>query len=319
MVLEQRKNVCVGPEGAVIPLICPSSRQQLCEHAEGVTAFDNGGKPVRVWEKRNGFFDLILGERFDDSTDEACRCYEVESNKYSTENFWVPLFQKLFPDYKTRKYKLLAMGCGIGVEVDILCDAGFACFGIDNGNRTVEWIRRKHPEGLLMANGLALPFEDGTFDAVFCGCVFPHVGVVGDSSHVSAQSEQERQQLANEMVRVTRKGGHVIACSPNRRFPFDIFHGRKSGSYKPQWNPPWSRFLLSTADFRKLFGKAGCDSVKALPVEGFWGFVTMQKSLKGRLMSLPIRLSFRAASTRLLSFLRSSPFVPWIAVQCRKA
>jgi SAM-dependent methyltransferase len=169
-----------------------------------------------------------------------------------------------------------------------------------------------------MANGMALPFEDGTFDAVFCGCVFPHVGVVGDSSQVSETGAQQRQRLANEMARVTRKGGYVIACSPNRRFPFDIFHGRKSGSYKPRFNPPWSRFLISTGDFRKMFVKAGCHRVDALPVEGFWGFVTMQKSLKGRMLSWPIRLSFRMASSNAFSFLRSSPFVPWIAVQCQK-
>jgi SAM-dependent methyltransferase len=312
------KEILTGPAGAELRLICPSKRVPLREQGNRLTPLDESSNEGQSWEKRNGFYDLILGERFEDTTDEACRCYEVESNRYSTENFWVPLFQKLFPDYKTRKYRLLSMGCGIGVEVDILCDAGFACFGIDNGNRAVEWVKRKHPEGLIMANGMALPFEDGTFDAVFCGCVFPHVGVVGDSSQVSETGAQQRQRLANEMARVTRKGGYVIACSPNRRFPFDIFHGRKSGSYKPRFNPPWSRFLISTGDFRKMFVKAGCHRVDALPVEGFWGFVTMQKSLKGRMLSWPIRLSFRMASSNAFSFLRSSPFVPWIAVQCQK-
>jgi SAM-dependent methyltransferase len=310
--------VLAGPVGAELRLICPSKRVPLREQGNRLTPLDGSHHEGQSWEKRNGFYDLILGERFEDTTDEACRCYEVESNRYSTENFWVPLFQKLFPDYKTRKYRLLSMGCGIGVEVDILCDAGFACFGIDNGNRAVEWVKRKHPEGLIMANGMALPFEDGTFDAVFCGCVFPHVGVVGDSSQVSENGADQRQRLANEMARVTRKGGYVIACSPNRRFPFDIFHGRKSGSYKPKFNPPWSRFLISTGDFRKMFVKAGCHRVDALPVEGFWGFVTMQKTLKGRMLSWPIRLSFRLASSKAFSFLRSSPFVPWIAVQCQK-
>lgn len=310
--------ILAGPVGAEVRLVCPSKRVPLREQGNRLTHLDESSTEAQSWEKRNGFYDLILGERFEDTTDEACRCYEVESNRYSTENFWVPLFQKLFPDYKTRKYRLLSMGCGIGVEVDILCDAGFACFGIDNGNRAVEWVKRKHPEGLIMANGMALPFEDETFDAVFCGCVFPHVGVVGDSSQVSETGAQQRQRLANEMARVTRKGGYVIACSPNRRFPFDIFHGRKSGSYKPKFNPPWSRFLISTGDFRKMFVKAGCHRVDALPVEGFWGFVTMQKTLKGRMLSWPIRLSFRLASSNAFSFLRSSPFVPWIAVQCQK-
>ena len=82
------------------------------------------------------------------------------------------------------------------IEVDLLCDAGFACFGIDNGNRTVDWAKRRHSEGLVMANGMSLPFADGSFDAVSCGCVFPHVGVVGDTARTSPQCEAHRQQLA---------------------------------------------------------------------------------------------------------------------------
>jgi hypothetical protein len=138
--------------------------------------------------------------------------------------------------------------------------------------------------------------------------------VIGDSNRVSPQFGAHRQQLASEMVRVTRQSGHVIACSPNRWFPFDIFHGRKPGSYTPKLNPPWSRFLLSVADYRRLFRNAGCRRVNTLPVEGFWGFVTMRKSRKGRMLSLPIRVAFNVASQPACAFLRPSPFIPWIAV-----
>jgi SAM-dependent methyltransferase len=162
-----------------------------------------------------------------------------------------------------------------------------------------------------------LPFEDRTFDAAFCGCVFPHVGVIGDSKQLSKDSWGHRQQLANEMVRVTRRGGPVIACSPNRLFLLDIFHWRQPGCYRPTLNPPWSRFLLSVRDFRRLFNRAGGTEVKALPVTGFWGFVTMRKSVKGRMLSLPIRVLFHLASQPMGAFLRSSPLLPWITVSCR--
>ena len=310
------KPLQIGPPGAQITLTCPETRRPLVERAGKTIACDDDGRILHQWEKKSGFFDLVVGEHFEDATEEACRCYETESNAFSTEFYWIPLFRSLFAG-QPKPIRLLAIGCGIGVEVDLLCDAGFACFGIDNGNRTVDWASRRHRENLVMANGRHLPFADGTFDAVFCGCVFPHVGVVGDTNRVSAQFEEHRQELANEMVRVTRKGGHVIACCPNRLFPFDLFHGRKAGSYQPKFNPPWSRYLLSVSDFRRLFRRAGASELQKLPVEGFWGFVTMRRTLKGRILSWPIRLVFRTASRRMFSCLRGSSLMPWIAVKCR--
>ncbi len=303
--------------GVRLPLVCPETRHPLHRDGDEAVAIDPGGKVVRRWPTDHGFADLVVGGRFEDTTDEAGLRYEIESNTYSTENYWVPLFRRLFPDHARRKYSILAVGCGIGVEVDLLTAAGFACFGVDNGNRTVDWPKRRNPDGLLLANAMRLPFADGTFDAVFCGCVFPHVGVIGDSRNVATHGWEDRQQLANEMVRVTRRDGHVIACSPNRRFPFDIFHWRKPGCYLVTCNPPWNHFLLSVSDFRRLFTKAGAREVRPLPVEGFWGFVTMRKSLKGRLMSFPLRILFRLASHPAGAMLRGSPLLPWITVGCR--
>jgi SAM-dependent methyltransferase len=308
------KEFTIGPPGAQIPLICPESRRRLFERDGQAVSLDDHGEPLRSWERRGGFLDLVVGDRFEDHSGEACRAYEIESNTHSTHHYWIPLFQRLFPEWRQRPTRLLAIGCGIAVEVDLLCDAGFACFGIDNGNRTVDWAKRRHSEGLVMANGMSLPFADGSFDAVFCGCVFPHVGVVGDTARTSPQCEAHRQQLAREMVRVARPGGQVIACGPNRWFPFDIFHGRQPGSYRPMLNPPWNRYLLSVSDFRRLFRRAGARQVESLPVDGFWGFVTMRRSWKGRLLSWPIRLAFHAASMPALSFLRPSPLIPWITV-----
>lgn len=306
-----------GPPGSPLPLICPETRQPLHRLGDGIASVDPSGIVLRRWRFEGGIPDLVVGDRFEDTTDEAGRCYETCSNTHSTEHYWIPLFRRLFPDHATRPYRLLAIGCGIGVEVDLLCSVGFACFGVDNGNRALDWPKRAHPEGLILANALHLPFEDGAFDAVFCGCVFPHIGVVGDSNRVAPEGLQDRQRLANEMVRVTRRGGHIIACSPNRRFPLDIFHWRKPGSYRVAFNPPGSRFLLSMSDYRQLFVAAGAREVRALPVEGFWGFVTQRRTWKGRLLSFPLRFLFHIASRPGGEFLRSSPLLPWISVGCR--
>jgi SAM-dependent methyltransferase len=308
----------VGPPGKEVPLVCPETHRPLFASGKDAVTLDADGAVLRRWTRWNDFLNLIIGGRFEDISDEEGRRYETESNTYSTLHYWIPLFQELFPDHNRRVVTILSVGCGIGVEVDLLWKAGFACFGVDNGDRTVDWPKREHPDTLLLANGMHLPVADGTFDAVFCGCVFPHVGVVGDSSTLTDHCWQDRQRLASEMVRVTRRGGYVIACSPNRRFPFDIFHWRKPGCYRAKFNPPWSRFLLSVSDFRSLFHSAGGRDVRALPIAGFWGFVTMRQSLKGRLLSLPLRWVFQLASLPAIGVVfRGSPLVPWITVRCR--
>lgn len=308
-----------GPLGDKIELVCPETGLPLSRSPDGFATDDGSGVGKR-WKLDGGFPDLVVGGRFEDETDERCRCYEISSNEYSTEHFWIPLFRRHFREELARgeKPRLLSVGCGIGVEVDMLCDAGFACYGIDNGNRTKDWPKRGNSQGLLLANAMHMPFRDGVFDAVFCGCVFPHVGVVGDSSAISDRYLEDRQKLADEMVRVTKERGLVVACSPNRMCPFDIFHGREAGSYLPRFNLPGSRFLLSIGDYKKMFGSAGCRAVRSLPVEGFWGFVTMNRSLKGKLLSAPIKLAFRLASTETFRFLRPSPIVPWVAVSGEK-
>ncbi len=307
-------------EPSEIKIICPCCHVLLEAQQEGLRCpVQNTDRCRGLYIFEHGVANLIIGDRFDDETDEACMCYEETSNEYTAKNYWLPLFKRLFPEpVKGRRARILAVGCGTGLEVDLLNKAGFDCYGIDNGNRTLAWSRRSSRERLFLANGMSLPFEDMSFDAVFCGCVFPHVGVVGDSNIVADEGLSDRQALASEMSRVLKTGGKAILSSPNRRFPFDIFHGRQPGSYRPRYNPPSSHFLLSLDDYAGLFKKGGCRYARALPIEGYWGFVRSRHSLKGLLFGLPIRLIFKLVSTSPLRFLRTSSISPWLVVEIAK-
>lgn len=269
------------------------------------------------YNHENGFPDLVIGERFEDASDQECLCYEENSNRYTTENYWIPTFKKLFADHKSTP-RILSLGCGTGTEVDMLNEAGFDCWGIDNGNRTQVWPNRQAHSKLLLANGMHLPFTEGSFDAVFCGCVFPHVGVVGDSNVVAERGLEDRQRLANEMSRVLKPGGKIVVSSPNRYFLFDIFHGRQPGSYKPVFNPPGSRFLLSVKDYRRMFAKSGCATAQARPITGYWGFIRSKNSLKGLLFGAPVRFVFWLVSLPAFRFLRGTVLPPWIVVEVTK-
>ena len=266
----------------------------------------------------DGFPNLAVGARFEDTSDDDCQCYEDLSNSYSTENYWIPLFRRLFSDLNYRP-RILDVGCGTGAEVDMLHAAGFDAVGIEIGNRTRRWPQRTARAWLMLANGMHMPFPDGLFDAAFCGCVFPHVGVIGDSNIVSVRFREDRLALAQEMARVVRPGGQIFASSPNRLFPLDIFHGRAPGSYKPRLNLPTNRFLLSVADYRSLLQAAGCEHAVAEPVARYWGFLRSRHSIKGRVLGAVARSLFWLTSLSMLPSLRGSILAPWIVVRARRA
>ena len=294
-------------------LVCPLCHGELmAQNGRRCCAACN-----RAYQARNGFPDFVVADRFEDTINESQKLYEEKANEDSTLNYWLPLFRKTWKSSQSVP-RLLSLGCGIASDVDLLTDAGFDCYGIDCGNRDSAWKRRKHPERLFLANGQHLPFRDASFDGVFCGCVFPHVGVEGDSRKCRVDGQQIRQQLALEMCRVLKPGGRIFVSSPNRYFPFDIFHGRECGGYRPLVNLPGSRFLLSVRDYNRLFSQGGCNRAQALPVRGYWGFVRAKNSLKGRLFSLPVRAVFWLVSQKIGKPLRSSPLNPWLVVTAQK-
>jgi SAM-dependent methyltransferase len=255
--------------------------------------------------------------RFPDDTPAARLTHDEASSRDTALNYWLPLFRRLWPD-DARAPRILSVGCGIGVDVEVLREHGFDIIGIDPGSRSRAWTQRRHRDRFLLANGLRLPFRDDAFDAVFCGCVYPHVGVVGDTARPAATCREDRLALAKEMVRVVKPGGRLFVSGANRRCPIDLFHDRDPGRYVPRVNAPWSRFLLDVGDYTALFAAAGAVGASALPVAGYWGFVTSRRTRKGRLLALPVRLLFQLTSQRRLAFLRGSLVDPWIVVAARK-
>jgi SAM-dependent methyltransferase len=293
--------------------VCPLCQGEL-DWAEATIACTRCGAAFRY---ENGTPDLVRGGRFDDDDDPARTEYEVLTNVNLTQNYWLPVFRRMFPEPSSAR--LLSLGCGVGVDIDMLAEAGFDIVGIDCGNRSRDWPKRTHRDRLFLANGKHLPFEDGWFDLVYCGCVFPHVGVVGDSNRVAPNYREERLGIAREMTRVLRPGGRVLVSSPNRWFPLDLFHGRDPSQPYPRWNPPTSPFLLSAGDYRRLFGQAGCNRFQPMPVKGYWGFLRMKRHWKGKLMAWPVETVFDVVSRDAFAWLRPSPINPWLVMLGEKA
>ncbi len=270
----------------------------------------------RRFEYRDGFADLIVGGRFDDDLGDEQTRYEESSNEWLSRRYLMPTLRRLLQGIPHPR--VLSLGCGTGVDIDLLAADGFDIVGIDCGNRSETWPRRVFRDRLCLANGKHLPFETGSFDAVYCGCVFPHVGVEGDSNRVRSDYREERLGIAREMGRVLKRGGHAMVSSPNRLFPLDIFHGRSPDQPYPRLNAPWDPFLLSAGDYRRLFAAAGCQSTRLLPVKDYWGFIRMKRRLVGRMLAFPIETIFNAVSIETLRALRGSVVNPWLVMEAEK-
>ncbi len=103
--------------------------------------------------------------------------------------------------------RVLDVGCGSGaVTMDVADASGGLVIGIDPSRSMVKQARRylrgpgaphKDAVGLALGDGHRLPFADGTFDAAVCNITLMWV--------------EDPQAVVNEMTRVVRPGGRVLA------------------------------------------------------------------------------------------------------------
>ena len=295
-------------------LICANCRGALHFHEDIAECLSCGSS----FANSGGTWDFILGDRFPDDLD-CCRWEKEEFQDVNrAENYMIPLFRSIQAARGGRPLRLLSVGCGVAAEVDRINDAGFECFGIECGNRAEAWAQRKYRSNLMLANGMHLPFRDGYFDIVFAGCVFPHVGVVGDTYQVRPDCKQQRLSLAREMVRVTDSEGRLVISCPNRLFPMDLFH-RLGKNYMPRFHLPNDQFLLSLGDFRAMFvDQCGCLSARALPVAKYWTFNELTRFRVGRMISTLLGGYMGLVSMRQLQTLHGSFASPWLVVEVRR-
>jgi SAM-dependent methyltransferase len=130
--------------------------------------------------------------------------------------------------------RVLSVGCGNGVDVLTLRERGYTSFGSDI---CFSGYPGKY---FAIASGAALPFGSEQFDSVVALEVI---------EHVDADGKGHRRHFAEELQRVTRRGGFVLIATPNKRFPIDE-HGDPLRVHSP-----WESMTLSFRELCKLFSQ----------------------------------------------------------------
>ncbi len=111
---------------------------------------------------------------------------------------------RLFRRYAPAARRLLDIGCGVGAIGRYLQDglAAEELYGVEISERRLEAARARGLRACLAdVNSEALPFADGSFDAVFCGEVIEHLT---DTDH-----------LLDEIARTLAPAGVCVLTTPN--------------------------------------------------------------------------------------------------------
>lgn len=307
--MTQQPKLANGPD-----FICPLCKTAVIPVATGWLCSDCDRTFVRG---SHGSPYFLVGSGFSEDDNPERDLHEEKTARVTVEGYLLPLLQRTFPGQQPANIRILDVGCGVGMYVDLLCEAGYDAWGVDAGrHRPGLWGRRSFPERLVLADGEALPFADESFDFLFCAGVIEHVGCDGDARSPSPGYREQRLRFARENVRVVRTGRYLNYTCPNRHFPFDLWHrNREDNPFRFHW--PWDPFLFTLGDFHRLFVRqCACSKVSSLPIRDYWGFLRLNKTL-------PQRLGCRLAKT-WFNTLGSWPLVrgtginPWLSAMVTK-
>ncbi len=107
---------------------------------------------------------------------------------------------------------VLEFGIGLGSHAEAVVDAGAACAGLDISPELLKFVQKNSPklQGSLFAaaDATSLPFQEESFDAVFCVAALHHL--------------VEPLDGVRELLRVLKPGGRFCFLEPKRFYPAQL-------------------------------------------------------------------------------------------------
>jgi ubiquinone/menaquinone biosynthesis C-methylase UbiE len=156
--------------------------------------------------------------------------------------------ERLWPD--VHGWKVLEVGSGPAHDSLTLAERGAHVTALDYSEIGLELANQfYHSLGLpirtVKADATALPFPDGEFDLAFNAGVLEHF------------TDSQLEKVIDEMVRVVRPGGYVLAFCPNRYNIFYQHHLRRVTHHAYDFER-----AFTAAEMRKRFALRGLSEIR---------------------------------------------------------
>ena len=140
--------------------------------------------------------------------------------------------------------QIIDFGCGSGVFTGLLQAKGYRCIGIDLSEKLLKRGKQQIPQiDFLQADVELLPFLDNSVDAIMLSCLLHHL--------------PDPSRCIQEVFRVLKPNGRVVAFDPNRLNPFMyLYRDRSSPFYSSEGVTENERPVLPW-HLKKLFKTVG--------------------------------------------------------------
>jgi ubiquinone/menaquinone biosynthesis C-methylase UbiE len=174
----------------------------------------------------------------------------------------------------------LDLGCGLGAYHPGLKGQFRALHGIDVSSDSIEMAKKAHPDVQYASyDGHALPYPNGSFDAIFTICVMHHVPQAAWPDFVA------------EIFRKLRPGGTALVFEHNPYNPATQYIVRSCDIDK-------DAVLLKPYHIRRLFRDAGFSGCKTRTILSVPPTGTILKSIDSALGHLPFGAQYYLKATK---------------------
>jgi SAM-dependent methyltransferase len=240
---------------------------------------------------------------------------ELEGTRRRIVDFYAPMIPA--------RSRVLDCGCGNGLSVDLLNEAGFDAWGNDlSALRKWQWRERQRRDRLVVASAFSLPFPDDYFDVIVSSGVIEHLGVEETGvPRYSVRSLPNRDEVRvaffRELSRVLTPGGRLFVDCPNRLFPIDFWHADVPG--RPRFHSIREPFLPSYGELRR-YALAALPEASIEPISPYrrLQFRQVSRHWYGRVFARPADLFLKLMTHRAFGFLSSGFLNPFLVVKITK-
>lgn len=170
--------------------------------------------------------------------------------------------------------RALELGCGSGSQATQLTAAGFTVLGLDLSLEGIKIARAatrqaQRPVWLLQADAEQAPVPDGSFDVCVCGLLLHHFRDFG--------------AVADEIARVLRPNGFVVALDVNAHNPFAWLHFSVLHRIRKNPHLTANQRALSKGEIERVFRPRGFEDFRFRSLKSELRRDWLEDSLKDRL------------------------------------